>query len=68
MINNQTHCVIMKVITDYNYIYNLIDYDDIASGNGNYDHLRSCNRLQSIMITDYPNPALDHICTLQSYN
>jgi len=38
MVNNKTPCVIMKVITDYNYIYNVIDY--IASGNGDYDYLR----------------------------
>ena len=48
----------MKVIADYDYIYNVIDYDYIASKNGNYvcDYLRSCNRSQSIMITDYPMP------------
>ena len=26
MVTNQTPCVIMKVITDYDYIYNVIDY------------------------------------------
>jgi len=48
----------VKIISDYDYIYNVIDYDYIASGNVNYDYLRSCNRLQSITITDYdyPNP------------
>ena len=49
MVNNQTPCVIMKVIIDYGYVYNVIDYDYTASGNGNYDYLRSCTRLQSIM-------------------
>ena len=29
----------MKVITDYNYIYSVIDYDYITSGNGDYDYL-----------------------------
>jgi len=28
----------MKVITDYDYIYNAIDYDYIASGNVDYDY------------------------------
>ena len=57
MVNNQTPCVIVKVIADYDYIYNVIDYDYIASGN--YDYLKSCNRLHSITITDYDyaNPA-----------
>ena len=44
MVNNQTPCVIMKVIADYDYIYNIINYDYIASGND--DYLRSCDRLQ----------------------
>ena len=52
----------MKVIADYDYTYNVIenDYDYIASGN--YDYWRSCNRLQSITITDYdyPNPDCTH--------
>ena len=26
MVNNQTHCVIVKVIADYDYIYNVMDY------------------------------------------
>jgi len=40
-----------------NYIYNVIDYDYIASGNGyiDYDYLKTCNQLQTIAITDYPN-------------
>ena len=59
MVNNQTPCVIVKVIADYDYIYNVIDYDYIASGNGDYDYLRSCNRLQSITITDYDYPNAD---------
>jgi len=54
MVNNQTPCVIVKVFADYDYIYNVIDYDYIASINGDYNYLRSSNRLQSIMIT--PNP------------
>ena len=45
----------MKVIADYDYICDIIDYDYdydyIASGNGDYDYLISCNRLQSITIT-----------------
>jgi len=47
----------MKVIDDYDYIYNVIDYDYNASGNGYYDYLRSCNRLHTITIT----PNLVHI-------
>ena len=50
----------MKVITDYDYIYNVIDYDYdyIAFGNDDYDYdyLILCNRLQSITITDYDYP------------
>ena len=38
MVNNQTHSVIVKVIAYYDYIYNVIDYDYIASGNGHYDY------------------------------
>ena len=58
--NDQTSFVIVKVITDYDYIYNVIDYDYIAFGTGDYDYLRSYNRLQSITITDYdyPNPVI----------
>jgi len=58
MVNNEIPCVIVKVIVDYDYIYNVIDY--IASGNCDYDYLRSCNPLQSIEITnyDYPNPVI----------
>ena len=33
MVNNQTPCVIVKVITDYDYTYNVIDYDYIVSVN-----------------------------------
>ena len=52
MVNNQTPCVIMKVITDYDYIYNINYYDYIVSINDNYDYLRSsCNQLQSFTIT-----------------
>ena len=35
---NQTHCVIMKVIADYDYIYNIIDYDYFTSGPGDYNY------------------------------
>jgi len=58
MVNNQTLCVILKVIVDCDYIYDAIDYDYITSRNGGSDYLRSGNRLQSITITDYnyPNP------------
>jgi len=34
----KTLCVIVKVITDYDYIYNVFDYDYIASGNGDYGY------------------------------
>ena len=40
----------MKVIVDYDYIYNLIDY--IASGNGDYDYLITIDY-------DYTNPDVD---------
>ena len=46
--------------------YNLMDYGYIASWEGDYDydydHLRWCNRFQSIRITDfdYPMPA-EHV-------
>jgi hypothetical protein len=61
MLNNQTYCVIAKVIADYDYIWNVIEYDYgyIASGIGDYDYLISCNRLQSITITDYDYPNTD---------
>ena len=55
----------MKVISDYDYITNVIDYDYdyIASESHDYDYeydyLRSCNRLQSITITDYDCPIPD---------
>ena len=49
MVNNQTPCVIVKVIADYDYICNVIYYDYTASGNGDYEI--SCNRLQSITTT-----------------
>ena len=52
--------VIMKVISDYNYFTNVIDYyyDYIASESHDYDYdyWGSCNRLQSITITDYDYP------------
>jgi len=37
MVNNETAGIIMKVITGYDYIYNVINYDYIASGNGDND-------------------------------
>ena len=42
MVNNQTHRVIVIVIDDYEYIYNVICYDCdyIASDNGYYDYVR----------------------------
>ena len=60
MVNDQTPCVIVKVIADYDYIWNVIDYDYYASGNGDYCYLGSYNWLPSIVITDYydPMPAL----------
>ena len=45
MVNNQTHCVTMKITADCDSIYTVIYYDYIASGNVDYDYLRSCNRL-----------------------
>ena len=58
--------VILKVISDYDYITNVIDYDyDCITSESHdydydYDYLRSCNRLQPMMITDYdyPTPCL----------
>jgi len=39
----------MKVLTDYDYVYNIIDYNHMASENGDYeyyyDFLRLCNQL-----------------------
>jgi len=40
MVINQTPWVIVKVIADYDYIYNVTDYDYIASGNDDYDYLK----------------------------
>ena len=60
----------MKVISDYDYITNVIDYDYeyIASESHDYDYdydyLRSCNRLQSITITDYDYPMPDYSLTI----
>ena len=53
MVNNQTHCVIMKVIADYDYICNVIDYDYdyIVSGNGDYDSF--VHFLQSVVAPSY---------------
>ena len=65
--------VIMKVISDYDYITNVIDYDYdyIASESHDYDYdydyLRSCNRLQSITIDyDYPIPDIMYVRILRS--
>ena len=60
LVNNQIP-LIVQIIADYNY--KVIDYDYIASGNGDYNYLKSCNQLQSITITDYdyPNPGLDMV-------
>ena len=47
----------MKVITDYNYVYNVIyyDYNYFAFGDYTYDYdcdyLKSCNQSQLITIT-----------------
>ncbi len=54
MVNDKYLIYIVKVITDYDYISNVIDYDSISSENVNCDYLRLCNQLQSI--TDYPMP------------
>jgi len=51
MVNNKTSYVIVKVIADYDYIYNVIDYDYLPSGNDDYEYGRLGNRLQSITIT-----------------
>ena len=52
----------MKVISDYDYNTNVIDYDydyiAFESHDCDYDYLRSCNRLQSITITDYEHRTL----------
>ena len=54
----------MKVISDYDYLYKVVDYDYnyIPSWNADCDYyyLRSCKRLQSITITDYDylNPSV----------
>ena len=55
--------VIMEVISDYDYITNVIDYDYIASGSHDYDYdyLRSCHRLP-ITIT----PSLIYITSFVS--
>jgi len=37
VINNQKPCVMVKVIADYDYNYNIIDH------NGDCDYLRMCN-------------------------
>ena len=58
MVNDQIPCVIVKVIANYDYIYNVINDDYIVSGNGDYDYLKLCNRLQSITTTDYDYPQL----------
>ena len=45
MVNNKKTCLIMRVITEYDYIYNVINYDYITSGSSDADYLRSSNRL-----------------------
>jgi len=45
MVNNQTNCVSVNVIADYDYIYSVINYDYIASGYDDYSYLRSSNPL-----------------------
>ena len=52
MVNNQMSEI--STNADYDYIYNVIDYNYIVSINGDFDYLRSCNQLQSI--TDYHFP------------
>ena len=53
---NWVFCVIVKISSDYKYIYNVIDftYYFIAFRNDDYDSncFRSFNRLQSIKITN----------------
>ena len=41
----------MTEIADYDYIYNLTNYDYFAFGNYDYDYLKLCNWLPSVMIT-----------------
>jgi hypothetical protein len=43
----------MKVITDYDYIYNVIDYDYITSGKGDYDY--GCDYLRLLAIIPTPD-------------
>ena len=50
MVNNQISCVIVRVIADYHYIHSVIDYCYIEAGNGDYNYLRSFNRLKSITV------------------
>jgi len=50
-VNNWSLWVIMKVITDSNYTYDIINHDYIASGNNDYDYnyLTLCNQFPSNM-------------------
>ena len=52
--NNQTPCVIVKVIADYDYIYNVINYYYTGYVIGNYDYLIPCYQLQ-LLITSTLN-------------
>jgi len=58
MLNNQSSCVIIKVIAGYDYIDNVIefDYDYVTPTNYYYDYLISCNRLKSVTMTDGEYP------------
>ena len=66
MATSEAYCVIMKVIADSDYIYNVIDYIYIASGNGDYDYWRSCNSLQSITPTLVPLNVITVSCSVNS--
>ena len=61
MVNNQTSCVIMIVIADYDDIYNVINYNYIISGNSYY--WKSCNLLPNtpnLMQTNMDSSQKDH--------
>ena len=55
LIIKKTPCVIVKVIADYDYICKVIDYDYIASGDGDYDYLKSCNLLRLSLGLNFRN-------------
>jgi len=48
-------CVKHCVITDYDYVYNVIDYDynytESRNGNHDYNYFRSCNRVMDYSST-----------------